>query len=399
MSREPGSPRPTVHIRRSTLAGLTALVLACGAAYGAGGANFAGAARVAGAVQVATLIEDQGFEGAFPPPNWYVQDNMVPPGQYEWARTTCTAPSGGGSASVWSVGGGALGGGLACGGTYAGPSESDLIFGPIDTRPFEDGLQVATYFKLDLHRESDFQVCVTNPGSPGGVDCFAVGVLQIDWNYFEPKLQFPLVGGQEEAFVVFRFRDRDFETPHQGAFVDRVVIHGLSDAPPPTTTGAATTAAPTATPSPSASTTHTASPSATRTGTPVPTAATGSPTASPTGAPSGTPTATRTPAGTGSPPSATPTRTGTAPSTPPTSVVTPDRRTATATPSATGTFVLPPPPTVVGTVTDAPTSTLEPTSTAGPTLATPTTPTATPTVLVTPEHRIYLPYGVLRRSP
>ena len=132
------------------------------------------------------------------------------------------------------VGGGASGGGLACGGTYAGPSESDLMFGPIDTRPFEDGLQVATYFKLDLHRESDFQVCVTNPGSPGGVDCFSVGVLQIDWNYFEPKLQFPLVGGQEEAFVVFRFRDRDFEAPHQGAFVDRVVIHGLSDAPPPT---------------------------------------------------------------------------------------------------------------------------------------------------------------------
>jgi len=396
MSSEPGSPRPTVTIRPSALAGLAALVLACGAAYGAGG-------NVAGNVKVATLIEDQGFEGAFPPPDWYVQDNMTPPGQYVWARTTCTAPSGGGSASVWSVGGGTAGGGLACGGTYAGPSESDLMFGPIDTRPFENGLQVATYFKLDLHRETDFQVCVTNPGSPGGIDCFSVGALQIDWNYFEPKLQFPLVGGQEEAFVVFRFRDRDFETPHQGAFVDRVVIHGLSDAPPPTTTGAATTAAPTATPSPTASATHTASPSpsATRTGTPVPTAATATagPTGSPTGAPSGTPTATRTPTGTGAPPSATPTRTGSPPATPPTSVVTPDRRTATATATATGTFVLPPPPTVVGTVTDAPTATLEPTSTVGPTTATPSTSTATPTVLVTPEHRIYLPYAVLRRSP
>lgn len=376
-------------------------------------ARFALAAAVAGAVTAlaagaaadrapaaapaaATVLEDQSFEGAFPPEGWQVIDYGVPPGQYLWARTTCTVPGGGGTASVWSVGGGTLGGGLACDGDYTAHAESDLVFGPIDATDFEDGLDVTAHIKLDLHRATDFQMCITNPGAPGGVSCFGAGVTQLDWNYFDPPIAFPQAAGMAEVYVLLRFRDRDPDggAPHQGAYVDRVVIRGLSDSPPATATADATTAAPTPT------TSATVPPSATATATAAATA-----TATPTGAasatrtPSATPSVTAPPTATGATtaaPSPSATRTATAPATAVAPSATPSGQ-----PGATATNTLPPPPTVVG-VTSTPTPTLEPSSTpsASDTAPAAGTATSTPTVIVAPpERRIFLPYAFRRRLP
>lgn len=378
-----------------------ALALVVGAAHGAS------TAQVTAAPRTTTVIEDQSFEGAFPPPKWQVADIGVPPGQFIWARTTCTAAPGGGSASVWSIGGGAVGGGLGCAGTYDSWSESDLIYGPIDATGFDGGIDLALHLKLDLHRDSDFQMCVTDPGAESGLSCFiaGAGITQLAWNFIDPPAEFPGTAGHDNVYVVLRFRDRDPDvgSPHQGAWVDRVVIRGISGGGQPSPTATATTApsatattvpATTAAPSPTSTPTRTASssPTPTRTGTPPPSA---------TGVASPTPTASATPttaAPTVSPPpsattrpSATPTATGT----PVPGATTPAAPT-TAVPSPTVT--LPPPPTIDLTVTAAASATSASTPPSPvPTTVTPTGPT--PTVVVAPdEWFVYLPFGVVNRA-
>lgn len=396
--------RAATRLAIGAMAPLAAAALALGAA----------AARPDAAPAAATVLEDQGFEGAFPPANWQVLDYAAPPGQYLWGRTTCTVPSGGGTASVWSVGAGTLGGGLACDGTYDAHAESDLVFGPIDATDFDGGLDVTAHVRLDLHRATDFQICITDPGAPGGVACFGAGVTQLAWNYFDPPIAFPQAAGVAEVYVLLRFRDRDPDAgmPKQGAWVDRVVIRGLSDAPPPSATpaattppasatAAATTPAPSATASPTATASATGSPTATNVATTAPATATPTASRTPTTAatlaatPSATATAAPSATATGGPTATTPaapsaTAVGTATAT----------RTPAPSPSATATFDLPPPPTVPGEVTATPTPTSDPSRTPTASGTAPADATATPTVLVGPdEPRIYLPYAVRRRQP
>ncbi|MBK6770519.1 MAG: hypothetical protein IPG72_16195 [Ardenticatenales bacterium] len=88
------------------------------------------------------------------------------------------------------------------------------------------------HFKFDLNSVTDFLVCATDPGEPSGLACFGAGsgFTQIDWSYFERRLDFPNAAGSAPVYVLIRFRDRDPDatSPHHGVNVDRVVIRGIS---------------------------------------------------------------------------------------------------------------------------------------------------------------------------
>jgi len=235
------------------------------------------------------VIERQDFEDpVFPPPGWEAWDQhargLEIPERYKWDRTTCEAPPGGGSASVWSLRGGSLGEALACLAPYTEPVDTFLTYGPIDTRGFPLGLEVEVWVKLDLPREESFRVCATTSSETEPLECYSAGVLSTDWAAFDPPIRFSLVGGQERVFVSFLHSDRDpvSGTSHWGALIDSVVIAGL-DGAEPTPSPTATVDPPTATATATATASTTpVSPSATASTTPVPPSATASVTPSPT---------------------------------------------------------------------------------------------------------------------
>jgi hypothetical protein len=147
---------------------------------------------------------------------------------------------------------------------------------------------------------------------------------------------------------------------------------------PCSTSGASSTATPTATPSPTASAKPTATPSATAT--PVSSA---TPTPSPSGTPTATPSATKSPTATATPSlSSTPTATPSATKSP-TATATPSlSSTPTATPSATKSPTATATPSLSSTPTATPSATKSPTATATPSLS--STPTATPSSTKSP---------------
>ncbi len=76
-----------------------------------------------------TTITSENFEGSFPGSGWAVSDsNGATNGEYYWYKRNCRAFSG--SYSGWAVGGGANGGGLACGSNYPSNARSWMVYGP-----------------------------------------------------------------------------------------------------------------------------------------------------------------------------------------------------------------------------------------------------------------------------
>jgi hypothetical protein len=322
----------------------------------------------------AVVLETQDFESlSFPPTGWSIEDAEAGggPAQYVWSRETCDVEPGiGGLAAAWAIGGGVKGSMLPCGGVFTDTVDSFLIYGPIDTRPYGDGLEVNLRMKIDQQDANDFIICATNiEGSPDSITCFSSGVEQTPWTGFNTPLEFPDSGGMEEAYVWFNYRDRQPTGMHTGVFVDNIVIEGV-----PGSGGTPTATSPTSTPTQTMEPTSTWTPSVTPTHTATPTAS-NTPTHTATRTPTRTPSITLTP---------TSTRTRTATRTPtgtPLITLTPTptpSRTATRTPTGTPLITLTPTPTPTRTATRTPTQ--EPGETATPSVTpsgVPTTPSPT----------------------
>lgn len=316
-----------------------------------------------------TRIASADFEStSFPPVGWRVVDQQSSPPAYVWDRETCEVdPGTGGAAAAWALGGGSGGSGLACGSTYADAVDTFLIYGPIDTRPFDEGIRVSLMVWLDMPASQSFIVCATHGPGESDFQCFETGVTETDWASFAP-LDFPLTAGRTDVEVWINYRDREPSGGHVGAFVDNVTIDGLSSGAPPTvtaTSSATATGAPQVTPSSTVTlqATATASVTPSRTATSMATGA-ASATASRTAtSPTVTPSATRT-GTTPTTPGATATRTATTGAGTATATVT-----ASAIPTGSGTPV--PSATMGGTTTVTPGATDEATPT-GTGEATPT---------------------------
>lgn len=356
----------------------------------------------------AVEIERQGFESTtFPPPGWeaidVLADQSSSPANLTWGRETCDPAPGGGAAVAWSHRAGTTGSGLGCLEQYTGPVFSILRYGPIDTRPYPQGLEVNLLFKLDAPGALAFQICVE--GETDSLGCFGTGLASTDWAIFpEPGLSFSAAGGLEAVYVEIQYADLLGISAHYGALVDEVVIRGVggSGTPPPGLTPSVTPSpapsqtpsvtpsqtpsqTPSVTPSPTVMATASPGPSATASASPLPSATplatrpptlTPRPTASPTSSPSPTAVASATSAASATmPPEPTPTRTATLPP----ASATP---TSSRTPVATATAETPSP---------APSASPEPSATPSPGPSptadgpVPATPSPQPSQTVSPE--------------
>ncbi len=220
-------------------------------------------------------IADLDFESDMLPAGWEAWDAFARaegvPDRHMWASDSCeTWADRGGDASGWALRGGVVGMALPCGGSNTEPVDTLLTYGPIDSRPFVNGVEVALDVKLNLAFEEAFLVCMSTNDLEEPLACFSAGVTETDWASFEPAIHFADGGGQAAAMVYVLFRDRDPSPvpPRFGAYVDNIVIVGL--APPATPTSAAT-ATPSGSTTPSTPGPTTATPTET---TPIP----GSPT-------------------------------------------------------------------------------------------------------------------------
>jgi len=191
-------------------------------------------------------VEYQTFEGTtFPPANWQALDNLSAQNpNYTFSRALCDPdPLTGGLASAWAVGGGAKGTELDCGAAYSEPVESFLLYGPIDTTDYHDGLQVSALFRLNQPVPTgDFntRVCATQGPRVTDLNCIPVGPENSNWVVYPAR---QMLWAKEQSQVVFAvmYRDQSPMGGHFGAFVDNILIEGLpGEAATPTPTRAVT---------------------------------------------------------------------------------------------------------------------------------------------------------------
>lgn len=192
--------------------------------------------RTDGPSQIA-LIHEQSFDGSvFPPEGWNTFDALARENgaadSVTWDRETCTSASA--PAMAWSGGGGAKGTNYACGGRITDGAISVLRYGPIDTRPFPDGIQVNLRFRLDsptAPTQSLLAICAPVPGRQTQ-DCRGPTNRFVDpWSRFADPLLFDDVGGEAEVYIVFSYEDRQPDGQHWGAMIDDVIIEGIRALP------------------------------------------------------------------------------------------------------------------------------------------------------------------------
>ena len=264
--------------------------------------------------QPAAAAMSQGFEAAWPAAGWSTGDSSsTDGGEYTWGRSNCHPHTG--AYGGWAVGGGAQGGGLACGSNYPNNANTWAAYGPID-------LSKATAASLTFYvwgqSETLGNACAdylyvgsfTNDSDlAGGGWCGDATEGSAGNGYYRLTLDLGARLGVSRVWILFAFVSDETVT-YPGFTIDDVTLDvaGLGPAaaaksylPLALAPGDSAPRAPTTTPTQ----TRTPNPAitATQTRTPQPTV---TPTQTRTPQPTATPTRTRTPEPT---PTPTPTRT------------------------------------------------------------------------------------------
>ncbi|NUM47970.1 MAG: hypothetical protein HUU38_24970 [Anaerolineales bacterium] len=168
-----------------------------------------------------TNLLTENFEGSFPGA-WVMDDNTS--GQYQWGKRTCQVFEG--SSSGWGIGGGSLGSGLGCGGTYPNDivsvmiSPSFSLVGATDAEMIMKG-----WVSLeDGWDEFCFYASINNNNFYG--DCYSADT--VGWEDFVLDLTnvYTLgdLRGQPNVWVAIGFfSDSSFNEPH-GVYVDNIVV-------------------------------------------------------------------------------------------------------------------------------------------------------------------------------
>jgi hypothetical protein len=173
-------------------------------------------------------ITTEDFEGTFPKAGWQVEDFQSGSGEYYWAKRTCRPNSG--SYSGWGVGGGANGGGLACGSNYPNNAHSWLIYGPFSLVGATDAeLLYSRWVKSELQYDRLFVGASVN-----GTNFYGSSISGDSggWNAqnFDLTNVYTLgnLTGSSTIWIAFVFSSDDSITYPEGAYVDNVVLRKLA---------------------------------------------------------------------------------------------------------------------------------------------------------------------------
>ncbi len=169
-------------------------------------------------------LMSETFEGSFPTGKWEVSEAGT--GDYKWARRDCRAFAG--SFSGWSVGGGADGGGLACGSNYPDSVDSRITYGPFSTENGYNNGEVKFKFWLNSEPGWDYLWVTAGIGGTsewgykisGNSSGWITGTLNLnDLDGYGTS-----VIGYPKVWVRFRFTSDYLNSVGEGAFVDSIVL-------------------------------------------------------------------------------------------------------------------------------------------------------------------------------
>lgn len=168
-----------------------------------------------------TIIEDQGFEGAFPGTGWVLGTDTI--GEYLWGKSSCRSFNG--NYSAWAVGGGSSGSGLSCGSNYPNNVFTYMDYGPFD---LSEATAAEMQFKFWLNSENGKDgLCwgVATDGLYFNYDCLSGNTFgwfdeMVDFSNFEGVSYL----GEPQVWITFEFYSDEKNPYPEGAYVDDIVI-------------------------------------------------------------------------------------------------------------------------------------------------------------------------------
>jgi hypothetical protein len=169
-----------------------------------------------------TNIMQEGFEGAFPSAGWQATDFGAD--AFIWGKRNCRAATG--SNSLWAMGGGSGGTGLACGSNYINNANSWAIYGPFSLTG-----ATAAEFNLQfwLNTLTGDRACYL--ASTDGAEFFGDCFHGTSGNAFVPETldlsNVPTLGsllGQPNVWVGVYFQSDGSNTTANGSFVDDLLL-------------------------------------------------------------------------------------------------------------------------------------------------------------------------------
>lgn len=178
-----------------------------------------------------TTIMTEGFEGAFPSEGW-----MDDGGNYTWAKRNCRSHTGG--FSGWAIGGGGLGGSLACGANYPNNISNIVIYGPFDLSD-ANWAGLSFWISHNLQSSDYFSYMASIDGS-NFYGYGLSGTSSDTWvPYTMPLNAVPISAteledytGNPEVWIAFGFNSDASGTSSNGVFVDDVALQkGMFNTP------------------------------------------------------------------------------------------------------------------------------------------------------------------------
>jgi M6 family metalloprotease-like protein len=175
-----------------------------------------------------TTLTTETFETAIPKTKWQIFDfSDIDGGDYKTGRRTCNVHNG--SYSGWLVGGGAQGGGLACGASYVANNNSWFIYGPFSTSSATAG---ELTFDVYVNNESGYDAfwALANDELYGEYSGY-YWTGSFPWANYTIDLSEPLCGdgdtsclGLSNVYIALSFSSDESNQYAYGAIVDDIVV-------------------------------------------------------------------------------------------------------------------------------------------------------------------------------